>query len=69
MSRFRMSFFDDRRHHMDESSSTLGVHGGDQDAAIAMAQQIWDGLADEEPALGYSLLDTHTRRMCYVELR
>jgi hypothetical protein len=34
-----------------------------------MSQRIWDGLAGEEPALGYSLLDTHTRRVCYVELR
>jgi hypothetical protein len=69
MSKYRMFFFKNRFGHSVESCPTIGVHGIDQDAAIAMSQRIWDGLAAEEPALGFSLLDTQTRRICYVELR
>jgi hypothetical protein len=64
-----MFFFNHRREHLVERGRTIGVHGDDQEAAIAMAQRIWDGLADEEPALGYSLLETRTGRICYVEVR
>jgi hypothetical protein len=64
-----MFFFYDRRRHLYERSPTIGVYGNSQDAAIAMSQRIWDGLAGEEPALGYSLLDTESGRVCYVELR
>ncbi len=69
MSKYRMFFFQNRAGHLLEICPTIGVHGGDQDIAIAMSQRIWDGLAGEEPALGYSLLDTQTRRICYTEVR
>ena len=69
MSKYRMFFFQDRAGHLVEICPTIGVQGGIQDIAIGMAQRIWDGLADEEPALGYSLLDTQTRRVCYSEER
>jgi hypothetical protein len=64
-----MFFFNDRRHHLTEKAPTLGVYGDGQEAAIAMSQRIWDGLAAEETALGYSLLDTRTGRICYIEIR
>jgi hypothetical protein len=69
MSKYRMFFFQNRAGHLIEICPTIGVHGGSQDIAITMSQRIWDGLADEEPALGYSLLDTLTRRICYTEVR
>jgi len=34
-----------------------------------MSQRIWDGLMGAESALGYSLLDSRTGRVCYVEVR
>jgi hypothetical protein len=69
ISRFRMFFFNDRRGHLVELYPTIGVYGEDQDAAIAMAQRMWDGLAGEESALGFSLLDCPAKRVCYVEVR
>jgi len=64
-----MMFFSERRHHLVDEASTLGVQGGSQDEAIAMSQRIWDGLMGAESALGYSLLDSRTGRVCYVEVR
>jgi hypothetical protein len=69
MSKYRMFFFQTRAGHLVEICPTIGVQGVSQDSAIGMSQRIWDGLADEEPALGYSLLDTLTRRVCYTEVR
>jgi hypothetical protein len=69
MSRFRMLLFNDRRRHLKEIAPTIGVYGENLDEAVTMAQRIWDRLAGEDPALGYSLLDTRTGRICYVEVR
>jgi len=68
MSRFRMFFFNSRLGHLVESGTTIGVFGSDQQAAITMAQRIWEGLSVDEAALGYSLLDTRSGRVCYTEV-
>ncbi len=64
-----MFFFTDLHEHSAEVGRTIGVQGDNRQAAIAMSQRIWDGLSGEEPALGYSLLDTRTGRVFYVEVR
>jgi hypothetical protein len=64
-----MFFFTDVDGHLVEAGRTIGVQGGNQQAAVAMSQRIWDGLAGGEPALGYSLLDTLSGRVFYVEVR
>ena len=68
MSRYRMYFFKDYRRLVPETPSTMGIYGENQEAAILMAQRVWDGLAADEPALGYSLVDTTTGQICYVEV-
>jgi hypothetical protein len=63
-----MYFFKDYRRLVPESARTMGIYGENQEAAILMAQRVWDRLAADEPALGYSLVDTMTRQICYVEV-
>ena len=69
MSRYRMSFFNSRREPLVSNGPTLGIYGESQDAAIAMSQRVWEGLVGEETALGYSLVDTRTGRVCHMEVR
>ena len=69
MSRYRMCFFNDRHKPLVASGPTMGIHGNSEAAAISMSHRVWEGLAGEETALGYSLVDTRTGRICHMEVR
>jgi hypothetical protein len=69
MSRYRMCFFNDRHNPLVASGPSMGIHGNSEEDAICMSHRVWEGLAGEETAMGYSLVDSHTGLICHIELR
>jgi len=69
MSRYRMCLLRNFRKRLVSKSPAIWIHGHTEEAAVAMSRRIWDGLAGEEPALGFTLVDTDTGRVCYTGAR
>ena len=69
MSKYRMCFLSSFRKPLETSGPTIGINGDTEEAAVAMSKRIWDKLAGEETATGYTLVDTRTGRACYTVAR
>jgi len=69
MSRYWMCLLRNLRKRLVSKTPTIWIHGNTEEAAVAMAQRVWDGLTGEEAALAFTLVDADTGRVCYSGTR